>query len=133
MFPTNSERRVREEMLQLRTSQGTVDWKLGDLSTSSSVFLYGYCSNFARVLQLRRPKLELCVVIDKRGSPDHYLLKDEKSYLDARGRLTESDLLSYEGEVCDDIELEELEQDWEEEWDYLAESIMDEYLAKIMI
>ncbi|CAH6420491.1 unnamed protein product, partial [uncultured virus] len=32
------------------------------------------------------------------------------------------------GKICKDIELEELEQNWEEEDDYLAESIIGEYI-----
>lgn len=122
-------------MLSLRTSRGPVNWRIGDLATANDVFLYGYCSNFARLLFLRRPHLELCVVFDKQGSPDHYMCKDRDGcYLDISGRATESEVLArYEGEICDDIELDELEQNWDEEYDYLVESVMDEYLLEMKL
>lgn len=125
---------MSQEMPELRTSRGMVNWQLGHLETSERVFLYGYCANFARVLLLRRPELELCVLFNDKGDQDHYLCRSKDgSYLDVRGRLTEDEVLgSHEGwYIYDGIELDELEQDWDEEYDYLAESVMDQYLAKI--
>lgn len=119
-------------MIKLSTSQGLVEWSLGSLATAVPIFLYGYCSNFASVLASRRPTLQVCVLVDKSGTPDHYLCKDDISFLDIRGRLTREQVLEMcsGGDIYEDIEIEELEQNWEQEWDYLAESIIDEYLRK---
>ena len=119
-------------MHNIRTSQGNIDWQLGDLAGSRAIFLYDYCSNFAHVLACRKPELEIYGIFQPSGLVDHYLCKDDKSFLDIRGRLIENELLADLGEgTCESIELEELEQNWEEEWDYLAESIIDEYISKL--
>lgn len=85
---------------------------------------------------LLRPNLQLCVVLCKDGSADHYLCKDNISFLDVRGRITKDDALELSGpgsEIYEDIELEELEQNWDEEDDYLAQSIMDQYILRLNI
>ena len=127
-----SERIEYTDRCVLRHLTLPIEWSLGSLVTAAPIFLYGYCSNFASVLASRRPALRVCVLIDQFGSPHHYLCKDDKSFLDIRGRLTHEQALEVcpEGEIHEDIEIEELEQNWEQEWDYLAESIVDEYIHK---
>ena len=116
-------------MLTLRTSRGIIEWELGKLETSVKVFKYGYCANFAKVLHQHIPQSLLCVIVYG-GIPQHFLCKLGSNYLDIEGVFTQHQLMSQWDycDICDDIELVELDQNCESEYDYLAESVINEYI-----
>lgn len=121
-------------MIHLQTSRGRVDWEIGNLTTAAPIFLYGYCSNFAYVLSTLRPETEICGVFSSDGVLQHYVCRDTVGCLDIRGRITKEEAcLGVTCAKCVGVELEELASNCDIEYNYLAESVLEEYLAQLSI
>lgn len=124
----------------IRTKKGRIQYtgKIDD--NTITIFCYGYCANFAKVLHQKYPKLLLSYVIGPHGEIDHWFCYDPSinSYYDITGKYSKENFYKYHNysddncETVIDCELDEYYSIGmgEDKDDYLAENIILEYINK---
>lgn len=117
-------------MITIQTDKGIVKWQPGILDeTAKIIFSYGRSAVFALTLSLYKQNLIICCFQNEDGTPDHFFCCDNQYWYDILGKhsITETKFSN----IAENISIDEIKQYINNGDEYLAYSVINEYVENI--